>query len=214
MTGYNQAVEIDPDATAPLIACHDCDLLLRPQRLAPGESARCPRCGAVLARGKRDALDRTLALTLAALFCFALANLYPFMTFSLEGRMQENTLMSGVISLARDGLLPLAALIFAASIGVPLLKVLGLLYVLLPIKLGRRPWNLGLSYRVLEFLQPWGMLEVYMLGVLVAITKLSGMATIEMGTAFYAFVALIVLTTAASSSMDPRVVWERLEPAR
>lgn len=212
--GYNQPVKLDQDTFAALIACHDCDLLLRPQRLAAGECACCPRCGAALARGKRDALDRTLALTLAALVCFALANLYPFMTFSFEGRLQENTLMSGVISLARDGLYPLAALIFAASIGVPLVKIAGLLYVLLPLKLGRRPWNLGLSYRLLEFLHPWGMLEVYMLGVLVAITKLSGMATIALGTAFYAFVALILLTTAASSTMDPRVVWERLEPAR
>ena len=201
-------------ATAGLSACHDCDLLLRGRQLAAGESAVCPRCGAVLARGKRDALDRTLALTLAALVCFSLANFYPFMTFSLEGRLQENTLMSGVISLAGAGLYPLAALIFAASIGVPLIKIAGLLYVLLPLKLGRRPWNLGFSYRLLEFLHPWGMLEVYMLGVLVAITKLAGMATIGLGTAFYAFVALIVLTTAASSTMDSRVVWERLEPAR
>ena len=201
------------EPTAPRIACHDCDLLLRPQRLAAGERACCPRCGATVDRGRRDSLDRTLALTLAALVCFALANLYPFMTFSLGGHMQENTLMSGVISLARAGFYPLAALIFAASIGVPLVKVVGLLYVLLPLKLGRRPWNLGLSHRLLEFLHPWGMLEVYMLGVLVAITKLSGMATIGLGTAFYAFVALIVLTTAASTTMDPRVVWERLEPA-
>ena len=202
------------DATAPLIACHDCDLLLRPQRLVAGERACCPHCGATLDRGRRDALDRTLALTLAALVCFALANLYPFMTFSLEGHVQENTLMSGVISLARDGFYPLAALIFAASIGVPIVKILGLLYVLLPLKLGRRPWNLGLSHRLLEFLHPWGMLEVYMLGVLVAITKLSGMATIGVGAALYAFVAVIVLTTAATSSMDPRLVWERLEPGR
>ena len=91
---------------------------------------------------------------------------------------------------------------------------MGRLYVLPPLKLGRRPWSLGLSQRLLEFLQPWGMLEAYMLGVLVAITKLSGMATIGLGTASYSCVALIVLTTAASSTMDPRFMWERLEPAR
>jgi paraquat-inducible protein A len=207
-------MELNEDPTASLIACHDCDLLLHPPQLAAGETARCPRCSAVLDRGKRDPLDRTLALTVAALFCFVLANVYPFMSFALEGRVQENRMISGVIDLARDGLHPLAALIFAASIGIPLLKILGLLYVLLPLKLGRRPHGLALGYRALAFLQPWGMLEVYLLGALVAISKLSGMATIVVGTAFYAFIALIVLTTAASSSMDPRLVWQRLETAR
>jgi paraquat-inducible protein A len=197
-----------------LVACHDCDLLLRAYEPAPGEKALCPRCGALLLRGVRDPLDRTLALTVAALFCFLMANLYPFMTFSLEGRVQENRMISGVIDLWRDGFHPLASVIFAASIGVPLLKILGFLYLLLPLKLGRRPRRLALGARVLQFLQPWGMLEVYMLGVLVAISKLSGMATIVLGTAFYAFVALMVLTTAASSSMDPRLVWQRLGAAR
>ena len=105
-------------------------------------------------------------------------------------------------------------MIFAASIGVPLLKVLLQLYVLLPLKLGLRQPGLAQSYRLLDALNPWGMLEVYMLGVLVAITKLSGMATILLGTAFYAFVALLVLTTAASSSMNPRLVWDRLGAPR
>ena len=198
-----------------LIACHDCDLLLQREReLAPGERARCPRCGALLARSRPNALDRTLALSLAALVCLFFANLYPFMSFSLEGRVQDNTLMSGVITLFRDGYQPLAALIFAASIGVPLLKVLLQLYVLLPLKLGLRQPGLAQSYRLLDALNPWGMLEVYMLGVLVAITKLSGMATILLGTAFYAFMALLVLTTAASSSMNPRLVWDRLGAPR
>jgi paraquat-inducible protein A len=161
-----------------------------------------------MARGSPNALDRTLA----ALVCFFFANLYPFMTFSLEGRAEENTMMSGVITLAQDGYQPLAALIFAASIGVPLLKILLFLYVLLPVKLGFRQPGLAQSYRFLDALGPWGMLEVYMLGVLVAITKLSGMATILLGVAFYAFVALMLLTTAASSAMDPRLVWDRLEP--
>ena len=134
------------------------------------------------------------------------------MTFSLEGRADENTMMSGVITLFQDGYQPLALLIFAASIGFPLLKILLLLYVLVPMRLGFRQPGLAQSYRAFVALSPWGMLEVYMLGVLVAITKLSGMATITMGVAFYAFVALMLLATAASSAMNPRLVWDRLEP--
>ena len=201
-----------PASIDDLVACHDCDLLQRRHAPAPGERALCPRCGAILARGKRNPVDHTLALTITALILFLLANLYPFMTFSLEGRAQDNRLITGVFSLAQSGYYPLAALIFIASIGVPLLKILALAYVLLPIKLGRTPRGLARVYRALAALYPWGMLEVYMLGVLVAITKLAGMATIVLGTAFYAFIALILVTTAATSAMDPRAVWDRLEP--
>ena len=105
----------------------------------------------------------------------------------------------------------LAALIFASSVLIPAIKVLGLLYVLIPLKYGRKPWRLAHSYRLFDILNPWGMLEVYMLGCLVALIKLSQMATIVLGPAFYSFVALILTTTWAGASFDPRIVWERAE---
>ena len=98
-----------------------------------------------------------------------------------------------------------------SAILAPLAKLLGMVYVLLPLRLGHRPWALGASYRWLERLHPWAMAEVYMLGVLVAFVKLSQMADIEFSLAFYAFVALIVLSSAANAALDPREVWKRLE---
>lgn len=208
------ADSIDLGSLDSLVACHDCDLLLRRRELGAGETARCPRCGSILARGRTDSLDRTLALMLAAVVAFAIANLYSFMTFSLEGRVQDNWLISGVIDLYRGGYHPLAALIFMASIGAPALKILMTLYVLVPLRLGRVPPGLARTFRALDALSPWGMLEVYMLGVLVAITKLSGMASITVNVGFWAFVATLLLTTTATSLLDPRVVWDRVEPAR
>jgi paraquat-inducible protein A len=195
-----------------LVACHDCDLLLERPRLEPGERATCSRCGAILGRGRSDSITHSLALMLAALLTFAIANVYPFMSFSLDGRVEENTLWAGSWDLFRAGYYPLAIVIFGASVAVPLFKILGTLYVLVPIKLGRVPEHLGRSYRRLATLWPWGMLEVYMLGVLVAIVKLSGMATIGVGVAFWAFVATLVLTTAGSAALEPDDVWKQLEP--
>jgi paraquat-inducible protein A len=186
MQAQATAGPIDLVALDSLVACHDCDLLLRRRAVAPGETARCPRCGSVLARGRTDSLNRTLALTLAALVAFAIANFHSFMTFSLEGQVQDNRLISGVIDLYRGGYHPLATVIFMASIGVPALKILMSLYVLLPLKLGRAPAGLARTFRALDTLSPLG---------------------------FWAFVATMLLTTTATSLLDPRVVWDRLESA-
>ena len=201
-----------PETT--LVACHDCDLLHRKQRLQPGQKATCLRCGAVLYRQKQNSLDRTCTIALAALILYILANVYPFMTFKLEGRVQDNTMLTGVFELASGGSWGLAAAIGFTSIVAPLLHILGLLYVLLPLKLQRLPWRLASTFRVVELLRPWAMLEVYLLGVLIAILKLSELATIELGVAFYAFIGLIVLTTLAAASLDADLIWEVLEGER
>lgn len=204
----------DATPNAALVACHDCDLLHRKQRLQPGQKAACSRCGAVLYRQKQNSLDRTLTIALAALILYILANVYPFMTFKLEGRIQDNTMLTGVFELAAGGSWVLAGVIGFTSILAPLLHILGLLYVLLPLKWQRQPWRLASVFRVVEFLHPWAMLEVYLLGVLIAILKLSELATIELGLAFYAFIGLMLLTTMAAASLDADLIWESLEGER
>lgn len=197
-----------------LIACHECDLLHRKRPLENGTTAKCTRCGAVLFQERRDSLDHTLALTFTGLILFVVANSFPFMSFELEGRVQQNTLISGVTSFYESGLWGLAILVFVLSIMAPLLNILGMLYVLIPMKLGRRPWKLAQAFRVLDVLHPWGMTEVYLLGVFVAFVKLSDLATIELGIAFYSFAALMVVTAAATAILDPRIVWDRVEAGR
>jgi len=198
-------------STHSLIACHDCDFLYRKHPLRYGERATCSRCGALLYQKKRDSLDRTLTLSLAALILFVLANAYPFMTFKLSGRIQESHLITGVEELYLQGFMELSVLVLLTSILLPLVKILGTLYVLLPLKLNRRPWKAPQIFRFIEALGPWAMMEVYLLGVIVAYVKLIDMATIVLGIALYSFAALIVLVTAAGMTLDPDEVWERLE---
>lgn len=197
-----------------LIACHDCDLLHPVQPLRDGQTALCMRCGAVLYRQRRDSLERALTLTLTALILFTLANFYPFMDFKIEGRVQESTLISGVIGLHDGGHWGLAGLVLLTSIVLPLSKILSMLYVLLPLKFNRRVPHVAATFRMVETLSLWAMTEVYMLGVLVAYIKLTKLATIVPGVALFAFAALIVVMAAADVVLEPRLVWQKLELKR
>jgi paraquat-inducible protein A len=199
-----------PPPGTPIMACHECGLVQRMRALPDGGSARCPRCGAALYRERHASIHRALMLTLAALILFVLAHSFPFMSFSLEGREQVSTLLTGVVQLYRNGMWPLALLVFGAASLVPLLKLLGNLYVLLPLRLGRRPWGSAVVFRYAEVLHPWAMMEVYLLGVIVAYVKLIDLARLELGLAVYSFGALILVMIAAEAALDRRKVWERL----
>ena len=197
-----------------LIACHECDLLQQSPALPMGGTARCPRCGAVLYRRKRNSLNRVLALTIAGLPLFMVANTFPFLTFRLEARIQETTLITGIIELYNQGMWMVAGVVLLTSIVLPLLELTGMLYVLLPLKVNRRPWKMPLFFRAIRSFKPWGMMEVFMVGILVAFVKLSKMATIIPGTALYAFMILIFVLAASAASLDPHIVWNRLEDRR
>jgi paraquat-inducible protein A len=197
--------------TNTLIACHECDLLHQRQSLPPGGTAICVRCGAKLYSRKRNSLDRVLALTVAGLALFFIANAYPLLTFRLEAQSQETTLISGVMALYGQGMWIVAGVVFLTSILMPLLHLTGMLYVILPLKLNQRAWRLSFWFRVVRSFKPWGMMEVFMLGILVSYVKLAKMATLIPGTALYAFLALIFVLAASSASLDPHIVWNRLE---
>jgi paraquat-inducible protein A len=197
-----------------LIACPDCDLLHRKHPLQEHQKAQCTRCGAVLYRQNQHSLEHTLTFALAGLVFFVLANVYPLLTFELQERTQQSILFTGVRELYDQDMWLLAVLVLCVSILIPLVKILGLLYLLLPLHFNRRPWRSALVLRLIEMLHPWAMIDVYMLGVLVAIVKLSSLATIVLGIALYSFAALIIMMAAADAALEPHLVWERLEKAR
>ncbi len=196
-----------------LIACQDCDLLHRQCLLRDGERASCSRCGAVLYRNKRNSLDRTLVFSLTGIILFLMANMLPFLTFQYEGRVQESVLLTGVRELLVQDMWMVAILVLMVSIIIPLLKIVGTLYVLLPLKVNRRPWRAAFMFRLVEALHPWAMVDVYMLGVIVAMVKLSDFATIVPGAALYSFAALLLSMAAASAALNPHEVWDQLEVA-
>ena len=194
-----------------LIACHECDLLHQSQSLPPGGTARCVRCGAILYRHKQNSLNRVLALTVAGLVLFIIANLYPFLTFRLEAQIQETNLITGVIELYHQGMWIVAGVVLLTTIVMPLLELIGMLFVLVPIKMRRRPWKLALLFRTLRSFRPWGMMEVFMIGILVAAVKLVKMASIIPGIALYAFMILIFILAASAAALDPHIIWRTLD---
>lgn len=197
-----------------MIACHDCDLLLRLPPVSEGDTVRCRRCGGVLRQRRRNGIERTLALSFAAAVLFAVAQAFPFLAFEMQGQVTQTTLLTGVLDLYEQGLPEVAALVLTTSVLAPLLQISLLLYVLFPIHLGRVPWQMARAFRLLRHVQPWSMMEVFLVGILVAVTKLVGMADVVPGLAIWAFSLLIVVLAGAMASLDPEAVWERLEGAR
>ena len=198
-------------STENLIACHECDLLQRLPERQGKYVARCSRCNAMLHRGVENSIDRTLALTLAGVILFAVANSFPFLAFKLQGQETRTTLITGVLDLYNQGKWEIAILVLLTTIVVPLLQLLIQLYVFVPLKFDRIPWKLAAVFRFAQSLSPWSMMEVFLIGIIVAIVKLVGMAQIVPGLALWSFAALIVTLAAAAANMDSRVVWDRVE---
>jgi paraquat-inducible protein A len=195
----------------PLLACHECDLLQHEVALAPGGTARCPRCGAVLYRNTPDGLDRTLAYALAAAALFIVANAFPIVGLEAQGFRSSTTLLGTVQTLHKDEMTSVAALVFVTTILMPALNIGALLYMLLPLKLGRVPSGLPAVFRLVDAVRPWGMVEVFMLGTLVSLTKLAHLAHVEPGIALWSFGALMFLVAAAAAAFDSRALWARVE---
>ena len=152
-----------------------------------------------------------MALTLTGLILFIVANVYPFLTFRLEAQIQETNLITGIIELYNQGMWIVAGVVLLTSILMPLLELTGMLYVLLPLKFNRQPWKLPVFFRLIRSFKPWGMMEVFMVGILVAFVKLSKMASIIPGIALFSFMTLIFVLAASSAALDPHIVWNRIE---
>jgi len=196
------------------MACHDCDLLHRIPAVADGMTASCCRCGAVLAKPKRNSIDRSLALAVAGLLLFVLANSFPFLGFKVQGQVRETLLLTGIRQLYLQGMPEVAVLVLITTVLAPLAQLLALLYILLPLKLGRLAPGMFHVFRRLRRIEPWSMTEVFMVGILVSVVKLAKMAQIIPGTAAFCFMALIFTLAACMASLDPHEVWNRWEGAR
>lgn len=194
------------------VLCHDCG---QPHALPPtvhGHRAECTRCGAVLRHFRSGNLERGAALTAAALILFVIANLFPILTFELEGRSQTAALLSGALSLWSGGYEVLGALVFFVLFLAPLAAQLAMLYVLVPLSFGGRPpWVAG-AFRLVMRMRRWAMAEVFLLGLIVAYVKLSGLARLEAGTSLVALIAFILLQVLVEASLSPFEVWDRIAP--
>ena len=218
-----------------LIVCEECDAVHRRTVLACNEIAFCQRCGAELEREFSVQLQRLLPLTATSLILFVIANSFPIVEIELQGLTSQTTLFGAVLALQRDGMLSVAFLVLMTTILFPLIQLLILFYMLLPSSLAAetateiatdapseaatqnppgqeyntvRPGVRHLLH-LMQFVRPWGMIEVFLLGVLVALVKLSNIANVLPGIALWAFGALTVVLTVVVS-FNPRYLWSVL----
>ena len=174
---------------------------------------RCRRCRNSFGRGIiRDATSIAFAIT--ALTLFLLANLYPFLAIELGGRRQSIYLLSGVGGFASHDLLPLAFFVLYISAIAPLARVLALAVVLVGSRRPGRHAAFAALLRFAERARPWAMLDVFLIGTLVALTKLQDLATVEIGVGLWSLGALVIATAVLEASIDRRALWDRVGPSR
>ena len=197
-----------------LVACPDCDLLNNVPELAPDESACCVRCDHTLSRNPANALQRGVALTLSAIILYAITCALPFLSFGEAGVVAHTRLFSGIIGLWREDMHFLAAAVSFTIVVVPVGSLASLCYLLLPLHFDVRLPGADAALRWMMRLEPWNMVEIFMIGIIVAGVKLAKMAALEPGLAFWAFMAMIFMMAFISAALEPRVLWERLDRAR
>jgi paraquat-inducible protein A len=178
--------------------------------LPPGGAARCQRCGHTLAVDKPDSLERTLSLTVAAAIVFLIANFSPLMGLSAVGRRASTTILGGAQEMWLQGNEITAVLVAFCTVIAPAIHIGFMLTVLLAVRRPPAPSWVGMLLRWLEWQYPWAMIEVMMLGVLVALIKIAELATVIAGIGMYGVGALMALFAAMKVSFDPREAWARI----
>jgi paraquat-inducible protein A len=203
-----------PPADAPmppreLVECPDCGLLQTLPPTVPGHSPHCSRCRASFGRRWRPG-DAALAFSITALVLFLLANVSPLMGIDISGRGQSVRLGSGVVGLADHGFTPLAVFVLFISILAPLIRVVALGYVLFQVRRRQIPGHLALILRLADRLRPWCMLDVFLIGALVALTKLHSLAEVNIGIGFWALGLLVVTLAGFEMIIDRHMLWAAL----
>jgi len=183
------------------------------QHLPPDQGrgrVRCGRCGCVLHYQGRDVIAIPLALGITATILFVLSNSFPLLEFGLQGHRDSSYLLAGIRELFAQGRPLLASVVLFTTVLAPALHIGLLLYLYLPLALGRRPPGLVAALRLVQAVLPWSMLEIFLLGVLVAGVKLAEQATIEPGPAAWSLGLLVIVLAAASTQVHPHRLWDRV----
>jgi paraquat-inducible protein A len=189
-----------------LAGCETCGLVSPPQLDDP----RCSRCESILHVRKPDSIARTWALVIAAAVLYIPANYYPVLTVVQLGAGAPSTILVGVEELLAARQYPLAALVFFASILVPMLKLVGLSIMLIATQTGRVGWLRDRTrlYQIVRFIGRWSMIDIFMESLLGALVIFGSVITIEPGVGAVAFCGVVILTMIAAETFDPRLMWD------
>ncbi len=192
------------------IACHDCDLLQKMPRLSIGQTANCIRCNAQLFKNQKNSVNRSLAFAITGLILYVISNMFPLLSLKALGITQDETLISTSISLFKAEMPLLSIVVLFTTIIFPATTLLGTIFILMQVKMNKFNDYTAPLFRFLRSTDTWGMLEIFMLALLVAMVKLGDVAEVVFGTSLYAFCLLIISLTMLSHSLNPQDVWSRL----
>ena len=195
---------------AGIIVCDECHKL---EYLREDEVQHCTRCGARLHARRPDSIARTWALLITAAILYIPANLLPIMTISMLGKGMPATIMEGVVELVQADMLPIALVVFVASILVPTFKLVGIGLLLFSVQ-RHQPLSAQqriIMYRFIEFIGRWSMLDIFVVTLTVALVRFKSLAVITAGPGALAFGAVVVLTMLAAMQFDPRLIWDPVD---
>ena len=192
---------------AGIVLCGECHKL---DYLREGEVQHCSRCGSQLHARRPNSIVRTWALLITAAILYIPANLLPIMTVSSLGRGMPSTIMGGVLELIHAQMIPVAAVVFIASILVPTFKLIGIAMLLYSVQ-RHQPMSARqriLMYRFIEWIGRWSMLDIFVIAILVSLINFGNLATISAGPGAVAFASVVILTMLAAVTFDPRLIWD------
>lgn len=199
---------------AGLYACHGCGRVQR-RADAPRNThghAICPRCQTRLRLRKPGSVARSWAYVLAAAILYIPANLLPMLQTQQLNQTINATIIKGIVELWQGGAWDLAIIVFVASILVPLVKIICLVFLLIGVQRGDsgHPLARARLFRMIDFIGHWSMLDVFVVSLLTALVQFGPFAHAQLESGAVAFGAVVVLTMLATMSFDPRLIWDKV----
>ena len=197
------------------VACEQCDWLHTRADLPAGHQAHCQRCDAPLGKAQPASFDLTLALALSGLVMLVIAHMNPVFGIDMQGHVQSSSLWAAAVTLYDEDAWLLSFLVIMTTLVFPATELLAICYVLLPLREGHIPAGFAQVLRVMQAVRPWVMVEVFMLGVLVALVKLAGLAEILPGAGLGSFAAVMLLLACVTANLDHHSLWlaaEAIQP--
>ena len=191
-----------------VVACQTCGLVQEVDEVPDGSVVKCARCHFHILRRQMDSRSRTLALSIAAAILYFPSNIYPIVSADYQGHTIQTTIFQGITSLWGQGQYFIASLVFCTSILTPALKIAGLIFLTLTLASTSWPRTRTWIYRIIRIIDPWNMLEVFLLSICVSMVELGELATIHPGRGVFSFAAVVVLTLLATLSFDSRLIWD------
>jgi paraquat-inducible protein A len=198
----------------PVIVCPACDLAHRLAAAPASGRRQCARCRAPLQRPENAAIDTAIALAMCSLVLLLLSNAYPLVAMQVNGSYRDTTLIGAALGLFAQGFTSLGALVLLTTVVAPLLQIATLLYVLIPLWRRRRALGQSIALRVLTRVRSWNFMEVFMLGALVALVRLSNFAHIVPGISLWSCALLMLCLSALTSVTSTEQLWRWVEVSR